>query len=44
MKCEFSINKNLLQVNMKRSSIVLQRLTYEGIHRVGDLVEVKVNP
>ena len=28
-----SVNENLLQVNMKESSIVLQRLAYESIHR-----------
>ena len=38
----FSINENLLQVKMKESSIVSQRLANEGIHWGGGVVEVKV--
>ena len=38
----FSINENLLQVNMKECSAVSQRLTYEGIYRCGVVVELKV--
>ena len=44
MESGFSINKNLLQVNMKESSIVSHCLPYEGIHRGGGIVEVKVSP
>ena len=40
----FSINENLLQVNMKVSRIVSQRLTYKDIHRGRGVVEVKVTP
>ena len=40
----FSVNENLLQVNMKESSIVSQRFAYEGIRRGGGVVEVKVTP
>ena len=36
----FSINENLLQVNMKECSAVSQRLAYEGIYRCGVVVEV----
>ena len=34
----FFNNENLLQVNMKESSIVSQRLAYEGIHLGGGVV------
>ena len=44
MESRFSINENLLQVNMIESSIVSQRLAYEGIHRGGGILEVKVTP
>ena len=44
MESGFSINENPLQVNMKGSSIVLQRLAYEGIHPGGGVVEDKVTP
>ena len=40
VESRFSINENLLQVNMKESSIVSQRLAYEAIHRGGGIVEV----
>ena len=44
MESGFSINENLLQINMKESSIILQRLASEGIHRGGGVAEIKVTP
>ena len=43
VECRFSFNENMLQVNMKESSTVLQHLAYEGIHRSGSVVKVKVS-
>ena len=44
MESWFSVNENLLQVNMKEFSIVSQHLAYEGIHQGVGLMEVKVTP
>ena len=44
MESGFSINENLLHINMKESNIILQRLAYEAIHRGGGVTELKVTP
>ena len=39
----FSINKSMLQENMKNASVVAQRITYEGIMKEGDVLKIDVN-
>ena len=39
----FSINEQILEVNMKESSVVNQRIAYEGILNEGGILKVKVD-
>ena len=39
----FSINEQFLEVNMKESSVVNQRIVYEGILNEGGILKVKVD-
>ena len=39
----FSINKEILEVNMKEDSVVAQRFVYEGIAKGGGVFNVDIN-